>query len=326
MKTPIAITMGDPAGIGPEIVLKALAGQREFYKDCAPVVIGAKSVLKEAADLLGLEVVINLFSFSDTDFDPEKINCIDIEGLNTPIQWGEVKADYGKAAFSYIEKACFLAKEGKVKGIVTAPIHKDALRFAKVPYIDHTQIFGVLCTAKELMTLFVTGDLRIFFYSKHIPLREVADALDVDTLVAQLILCDKYLKQLGISNPNIALAALNPHAGDSGLFGDEEEKFLVPAVAKAKAEGVNASGPVPADSVFHLSATGIYDGVLSLYHDQGHIAAKTLDFYGTVSFTMGLPFLRTSVDHGTAFEIAGKGIANEESLVKAIEACARHLF
>jgi 4-hydroxythreonine-4-phosphate dehydrogenase len=184
-------------------------------------------------------------------------------------------------------------------------------------------MYTKLTNSTNTMTLFVTGNLRVFFLTRHIPLSAVSAAMDEERIVEALGHCQNYLRQLGLQNPVTALAALNPHASDQGLFGNEERDILNPAVQKASEKGIGATGPVPADSVFHLAKEGHYDAVLSLYHDQGHIAAKTLDFYGTVSLTMGLPFLRTSVDHGTAMEIAGKNISNEKSMVEAIKSAAQ---
>ncbi len=206
------------------------------------------------------------------------------------------------------------------QAIVTAPINKEALRMAKVPYLDHTEMLTSLTKSTNTMTLFVTGSLRVFFYSRHIPLKDVAAALDTKKLGDAITNSCRYLEQIGIKNPTLAVAALNPHGGEQGMFGEEEIQILTPAIEKAHSQGMRVSGPIPADSVFHLAKEGAYNAVLSLYHDQGHIATKTLDFHRTVSLTMGLPFLRTSVDHGTAFDIAGMGKASEISMVEAIRA------
>ena len=204
------------------------------------------------------------------------------------------------------------------------PINKESLQAAAVPFIDHTAMLKARATLHEPMTLFVTRSLRIFFLTRHISFRQIPDAITGQEILDTLPLCDLYLRHLGIDEPTVAVAALNPHGGESGLFGDEEMAVIGPAVEQAKSKGMRVAGPVPADSVFHMASEGRYDAVLSLYHDQGHIAAKTLDFHGTVSFTMGLKFLRTSVDHGTAFDIAGKGVADARGMYEAIAAAGRY--
>jgi 4-hydroxythreonine-4-phosphate dehydrogenase len=211
-----------------------------------------------------------------------------------------------------------------VDGVVTAPLNKESLRAAGVPHIDHTAALKARAAVREPMTLFLVRTLKIFFLTRHISLREVADAVTREGITEALELCDLYLRQLGIDAPRVAVAALNPHGGEQGLFGTEEPDVIEPAVADACTRGLQAYGPVPADAVFHQALEGRYDGVLSLYHDQGHIAAKTLDFHGTISLTMGLRFLRTSVDHGTAFDIAGKGIADSRGMVEALLAAGRY--
>jgi 4-hydroxythreonine-4-phosphate dehydrogenase len=214
--------------------------------------------------------------------------------------------------------------KNKINGIVTAPINKKSLKAAKVPYLDHTEILTKLTESSHTMTLFVAHEMRVFFYSRHIAFKDISASLDINKLVETLHDCDGYMKKIGIDKPKLALAALNPHGGEEGLFGTEEMEILSPAVQQAQDQGLNVAGPVPGDSVFHLAGEGHFDAVLSLYHDQGHIATKTYDFHHTVSLTMGLPFLRTSVDHGTAFDIAGKNIASEISLVEAVKAVVRY--
>ena len=232
----------------------------------------------------------------------------------------------GRQAFASIEKAIKLALDREIDVIATAPVNKEAMKMASVPYLDHTEILTKLTDSRDTMTLFVTGDLRVFFYSRHIQFKNISQSLNHDDLVLSLEKCLVYLRKIGISEPSVALAALNPHGGEQGMFGREEIDILQPAVISAQKKGLAVQGPVPADSVFHLAKEGHYDAVLSLYHDQGHIATKTLDFYRTVALTMGLPFLRTSVDHGTAFDIAGKGIVSEISLVEAVKAAARYFW
>jgi len=326
MKPIFAITIGDPCGIGPEITLKALNNHRDLFQQCSLVICGSVEFLKKTASNINLEIEIQEISEQDIpEVSEPGFYCLNINPTTFNHEFGKISAGGGQHSFSYIEKAIELATQNKVKGIVTAPINKESLKAGAIPYLDHTEILTKLTKSKRTMTLFVTGNLRVFFYSRHIPFAEISAALNQEELVKNLHDCDRYLNQIGIRESKIALAALNPHGGESGLFGREEMEILSPAVKQAAEEGLKVVGPIPADSVFHLARMGSYDAVLSLYHDQGHIAAKTYDFERTVALTMGLPFLRTSVDHGTAFDIAGKGLASEISLVEAIIAAVENI-
>lgn len=327
MKPIFAVCMGDPCGVGPEIVLKALTEYQGIHDKANLVVCGTREILEKTAKLLNIDTHIH--TIDPEIFSPiskNSINCIDIDNISFEHRFGQILAECGQLSFNYIEKAIQLALAGKVNGIVTAPINKKSLRAAQIPFLDHTEMLTKLTNSERTMTLFITGSLRVFFHTRHIPVSGISAALKTDEIVDTLADCIRYLEQIRIPVPSIALAALNPHGGESGLFGREEIDILQPAVEKAKQLGLKVEGPVPADSVFHLAKEGAYDAVLSLYHDQGHIATKTLDFHRTVSLTMGLPFLRTSVDHGTAFDIAGKGIASEISLVEAIKAAVRYYW
>jgi 4-hydroxythreonine-4-phosphate dehydrogenase len=289
-KPRIGITAGDPAGIGPEIVRAAVMAP-EILDICEPVVFGPT--------------------------DPAEI-------VRLGVKPGEVIASGGRIAFEAIGEAVKAALAGEIDAIATAPINKESLRAAKIPYIGHTEILAGLTGTDDPLTMFETLGLRVFFLSRHVPLRAACDLVTEDRVYRYLVRSSRELaKTLGLAAPLIAVAGLNPHSGEHGLFGREEE-CIPPAIARAKAEGVRAEGPVGADSVFHLAKTGRYDAVLSLYHDQGHIACKTLDFERTISLTLGLPFLRTSVDHGTAFDIAGKGIASPVSMIEAIRVAVRY--
>ncbi|MCL6519453.1 MAG: 4-hydroxythreonine-4-phosphate dehydrogenase PdxA [Armatimonadetes bacterium] len=319
----IGITMGDPAGIGPEIVLVALQ-RRDIYKRLVPVVIGSLSVLKRVADILGIRTP--LLAISDprsAQGIPGMIEVLDVvvEGIQE-IEPGKVQAIGGRAADAYIRYACELALWQKIDAIVTAPISKESLRAAGVEGIGHTEMLADYLDAPNPLTMFITENMKIFFLSRHLSLREAIDYITEERLLNMLQLVNNAMRELGFESPRIGVAALNPHASDGGQFGNEEEKILIPAVKKAQAKGINVQGPVGADSVFHQALEGRYDCVVSLYHDQGHIAAKTRDFYRTVSATLGLPVLRTSVDHGTAFDIAWQGRANPVSMEAAIIAAA----
>jgi 4-hydroxythreonine-4-phosphate dehydrogenase len=327
MKPLFAVTIGDPCGIGPEITLKAINDHSELFDQCNLIICGSIEFLRKTASKINLNITINEISKEDlSSVSGPGYHCLNIHPIDFDHDYGNITAGGGKHSFAYIEEAINLANQKKINGVVTAPINKESLKAGKVPYLDHTEMFTKLTDSHRTMTLFVTGEMRVFFYSRHIPFAEISVALDQQELVKNLHDCNRYLKQIGLSDSKIALAALNPHGGESGLFGREEMEILKPAVDQAVGEGLNVVGPIPADSVFHLAKEGNYDAVLSLYHDQGHIAAKTYDFERTVSLTMGLPFLRTSVDHGTSLDIAGKGIASEISLVEAIKAAIRHYW
>jgi 4-phospho-D-threonate 3-dehydrogenase / 4-phospho-D-erythronate 3-dehydrogenase len=321
----IAITPGDPCGVGPEIVIKSLVKNPDLARICHPVVIGSSDVMEKAMQVLQIKHKINAIkSIDQISMSTDHINCFETNVQTDSPVFGQASAAGGAHAYASIETAIKLAMEKKVDAIATAPINKVALKKADVAYLDHTEILTKLTDSTDTMTLFVTGDLRVFFYSRHIQFKDISDSLNIPDLVHSLSNCITYLKVMGIETPSLALAALNPHGSENGMFGNEETDILEPSVVKAREMGLNAHGPVPADSVFHLAKDGHYDAVLSLYHDQGHIATKTLDFYRTVALTMGLPFLRTSVDHGTAFDIAGKGEASEISMVEAIKSAAKY--
>ena len=322
----IAITLGDPSGIGPEIILKALTMFPDLYTDAVPVVFGHSAIIKQQAEQLNISVFVEDISNPDAlpAASTEKILCYSDRELPAIPPIGQINPLSGRLSFDYIRAAIEQTSAGKMDAVCTAPINKEALKLAAIPYLDHTAMFTKLTASQQTMTLFVTQNLRIFFLTRHLAFKDIASHLDKTQIMSALQKCSDYLKQIGIQNPKIALAALNPHGGEHGLFGDEEEDILHPAVLEMQKSGLKVQGPVPADSVFHQAKEGRYDAVLSLYHDQGHIAAKTLDFYGTVSLTMGLPFLRTSVDHGTAMDIAGKNIADASSMVEALKATLQY--
>ncbi len=318
----LAVTMGDPAGVGPEIVLHA-AGDPEIGRKAALCVIGEKHALAAAADALNKEIDIReIASPAEYTARPGTICLINTATLTGQIPWGRISKEGGAVAYETIKKANKLALAGEVDAVVTAPIHKESLKAASVPYIDHTTMFiGLTGTEHGTMTMFATGNLKVFFLTRHISLREVPDAITADVLTDGIHSTIGNLASLGITNPKVAVAALNPHGGEHGLFGTEEDTVIRPVIETLQNNSslqAELAGPVPADAVFHQCAEGTYDAVLSLYHDQGHIAAKTLDFHGTVSFTLGLPYLRTSVDHGTAFDVAGTGKANPRGMKEAI--------
>lgn len=319
----IAIPMGDPAGVGPEIVLKALAGKGVWEKGI-PVITGDLCVLEEVRRRL--EIPVKLSEVSNVDGIQLKDGTIPVISTGVidsteDLRVGEISALAGKASVSYIRKAVDLCLAGKVGGIATTPINKEAIQAAGYHYIGHTEMLAEMTGASKSYTMFIVDRLRILFHTRHLSLMNAIKSMKIDEVAASLEVAKKCLLSIGERSGTIALAALNPHASDGGLFGNEEKNILIPAVNMARDRGVDAVGPVPADSVFYFALQGKYDAVVSLYHDQGHIAAKTYDFYRTVSVTFGLPFIRTSVDHGTAFDIAWKGIANPVSMEEAVKTC-----
>jgi len=316
----IGITIGDPAGIGPEIVVKALEELRPF-NGWDPVVFGDRSVLEPLCADYGPDLSFS----SGTHAVPGQAVLVESGIVTEPVTYGIVDEEYGRASLAYIEHSIHCALSREIDAVVTAPVNKQSLLKARTGYLDHTDIFTQQCRVAQADTMFICGRMRIFFLTRHLALRDVPAAITRDMLLASIKRCMGYLRSFGIAKPALAVAALNPHGGDGGIMGREEIDVIRPAVLLAQKELLDVRGPVPADSVFHLANEGKFDGVLSLYHDQGHIAAKTLDFYRTVSMTLGLPFLRTSVDHGTAFDIAGKGVSSAEGMVQAVSTAIEYV-
>jgi len=319
----IAIPMGDPAGIGPEIVLKAL-GNPELYEICKPLVIGDADVIRKIEGVVKSGLGLNIIkiprqgNYRHSVIDVISLDNVDVEKL----QYGMVQAEAGRAAFEYICKSVELAAAGYAHAIATTPINKEAIKAANIDFIGHTEMLAELTDTHDPLTMFQVRNMRVFFLSRHVSLRKACEMVTKDRLTDYLVRCDKALEQLGLEGRRIAVAGLNPHNGEHGLFGDEEVSEVEPAITAVREKGVDAVGPVPADSVFFQALSGKFDAVLSLYHDQGHIATKTVDFERTISLTIGMPFLRTSVDHGTAFDIAGKGIASGVSMEEAVRLAA----
>jgi 4-hydroxythreonine-4-phosphate dehydrogenase len=324
-KPMIAVPIGDPAGVGPEIVAKACA--LEKVNDAANViVIGDRQVMEKAISIVGADLKINVVEKpADGDYRFGILNLIDLDNIDqSQFSYGVVQAMCGKAAFAYIKKSIELAMNGEADAVATTPINKEALHAAEVPFIGHTEIFGALTNTPDPLTMFETNGLRVFFLTRHKSLRAMLDDITKDNIKACVKESLAALRRLGVTEGTMAIAGLNPHCGEHGLFGWEEVNEITPAVEELKAEGYPVTGPIGADSVFHQAALGRYNSVLSLYHDQGHIATKTLDFDRTISITNGMPILRTSVDHGTAFDIAGKGIVSEISMAEAILLAAKY--
>ncbi len=321
----IGIPMGDPAGVGPEIVLKALTDSN-LYIICKPLVIGCLGVLQQIERIVGTSCAFHVIKEpSEGLYSPGTIDIINLENIDADkLEFGAVQAEAGRAAYEYIAHASQLAMLGKLAAIATTPINKEAIRAAGVGQTGHTEILAELTGTNDPLTMFQVRTLRVFFLSRHVSLRKACDMVTKERMTDYIERCCKALEMLGLPASTLAVAGLNPHNGEHGLFGDEECVEIEPAIREAAALGIPVVGPVPADSVFHQALHGKYGAVLSLYHDQGHIATKTLDFERTISLTIGMPFLRTSVDHGTAFDIAGKGIAGAVSMTEAIRLAAEY--
>ncbi|WP_335968464.1 4-hydroxythreonine-4-phosphate dehydrogenase PdxA [Fusobacterium polymorphum] len=324
MKTKIAIPMGDPAGVGPEIVVKT-AVSKEILDLCDLVVIGDKKVLEKATEICQVDLKIHTIkNVEEGKYEKGILNVIDLENVDmNTLEYGKIQGMCGKAAFEYIKKCVELAMEHKVDAIATTPINKESLKAGNVNYIGHTEILGDLSNSRDPLTMFEVDNMRVFFLTRHMSLRRACDAITKERVLEYIERCTKALKQLGVSG-KMAVAGLNPHSGEHGLFGDEEVKEITPAIEEAQKLGYDVVGPVGADSVFHQALQGRYAAVLSLYHDQGHIATKTYDFERTIAITLDMPFLRTSVDHGTAFDIAGKGIVSAISMIEAVKLAAKY--
>ena len=317
--------MGDPAGIGPEIVAKSIADKATF--DVARcIVIGDKKVMEKAIEIVGADLKVNVVeSPADGDYSYGVLNMIDLDNIDmSRFEYGKINAMCGQAAFDYIKKSIEITMDKQADAVATTPINKESLHAAEVDFIGHTEIFGALTGTDDPLTMFETNGLRVFFLTRHKSLRDMLDDIKKDRIIDYVERCTDALRRLGVKEGTMAVAGLNPHSGEHGLFGWEEVKEIAPAVEELRERGFNVAGPVPADSVFHQAAQGRFNSVLSLYHDQGHIATKTLDFDRTISITNGMPILRTSVDHGTAFDIAGKGIAGAVSMEEAIRLAAKY--
>lgn len=324
-KSFIAVPIGDPAGVGPEIVAKSVAS-REVFEVANCIIVGDRTIMENAIKIVGADLTINVISEPEEgDFREGILNLIDLSNVDmAEFKFGQVNGMCGKAAYEYIEKSIKLANSGKVDAVATTPINKESLRAGEIHFIGHTEIFGALTGTEDPLTMFETNGMRVFFLTRHVSLREMLDMIKKERIKDYVKRCMEALKKLGVTDGTMAIAGLNPHSGEHGLFGWEEVNEIIPAVEELQAEGYNVVGPIGADSVFHQAALGKYSSVLSLYHDQGHIATKTLDFERTIAITNGMPILRTSVDHGTAFDIAGKNIVSAVSMKEAILLAAKY--
>ncbi len=315
----IAITMGDPCGIGPEVVVKALTDSR-VYDSCRPLVVGNTFAMQRAVELTGSSLRIN-----ETEdpvaagMDADVIDVLDIHNLNPEdITVGEISPACGKAAMEWVSRAGELAVEGTVAGLATAPLNKEAASLAGYESIGHMELLQELTGAKTVATMLMAKNLRVVHLTTHRSLRVACDYVRKPRIMDFLQLTHDSFVKWGFPHPRIGAAALNPHGSDGGLLGDEEAEEIAPAVAEARERGIDVTGPVPADVIFHQAIQGRYDAVLAMFHDQGHIPVKVYGFEESITANLGLPFVRTSVDHGTAFDIAGKGIASEVSMLESI--------
>jgi 4-hydroxythreonine-4-phosphate dehydrogenase len=318
----IAITMGDAAGIGPEITVKSLADP-DAARRCIPLVLGDARVLERAMDATGVRVPIRVVRrAAEAEGRPGTIELIDYANIDMAAhRWGEIEAGFGAAAVHYTREAGRMALAREIDGLVSAPLNKEAMHAAGYKYEGQTEILGELSGSKPAMLLLL-GQMRLMLFTNHMALRAVCDYIRTDRVLDRLVLADAALRDMGIAQPRLAVAGLNPHAGESGAFGREEVDQIVPALEQARARGIDARGPFPADTVFLKARDGAYDLTLALYHDQGLMAVKLLGFGTVVTLLAGLPLIRTSTGHGTAFDIAGKNIADHKNLLEAIRVAA----
>lgn len=319
----IGITMGDAAGIGPEIIVQALA-KPELYALCRPVVLGDARVLERARRVVGFRgEIVRLRSVAQAEFQPGRIDCLACGSLPADLAWGRVSAAAGEASVRFVCRAVELARAGEIQAICTAPINKLSVREAGHPFPGHTELLAHLTGVQDFAMMMCAPELRVILVTVHLGLVEAVAQITPAQVHRVIRLADAVMKRIRIAHPRIAVCGLNPHAGEGGLFGDrEEERKILPAVERALQEGINAVGPLPADSVFHRARQGNFDIVVAMYHDQGLIPVKTLAMESAVNVTVGLPVIRTSVDHGTAFDIAGQGQADARNMESAIRFAA----
>ena len=329
----LGITMGDPSGIGPEISIKAL-GRPEIYDICRPVIVGDAKVIEKAAKeaVKRHDITVRpVASVKECIFQYGTIDVYDMRNVEIEkLKIGKVDAMSGEAAFSAVKKVIDLALAGEIDATITNPINKEAINLAGYDYAGHTEIYADFTGTKNYSMMLVEDNLRVVHVSTHVSLREACDRVKKDRVLSVIELAYNTCTSLGISSPKIAVAGLNPHAGENGMFGKEEIEEIRPAIEAAKSKGINAEGPIPPDTVFSKARGGMYDIVVAMYHDQGHIPLKVVGFQydkaigkwqaiNGVNITLGLPIIRSSVDHGTAFGHAWQGSANESSLLSAIE-------
>lgn len=327
----IGITMGDPAGIGPEILAKALS-REHVYNICKPLAVGDAQVIKKAVEITGVKLQINVVSkVEQALFKHGIIDVLDLTNVDMAVlEYGKVCAMAGNAAFDSVKKVIELALKKEIDATVTGPLNKESLNLAGHHFAGHTEIYAHFTGTKNYSMMLAEENLRVVHVSTHVSLRQACDLVKKDRVLKVIKLADEACRQIGIKSPRVGVAGLNPHSGENGMFGWEEQQEIIPAVEEARTQGIDAQGPIPPDTVFSKAIGGMYDIVVAMYHDQGHIPLKTIGFrwneiqgkwesVSGVNITLGLPIIRSSVDHGTAFDLAGKGTATDESLVNAIE-------
>jgi 4-hydroxythreonine-4-phosphate dehydrogenase len=331
----IGITMGDPASIGPEIAVKALL-EKKIHDICRPLLVGDAKVFEQIISMLSLKASVNAVDkVTDAKFELGIVDVLDLKNVEPgKLVFGEISAMCGEASFQAVKKVIALALANEIDATVTGPINKKSINLAGHHFAGHTEIYAHYTGTKKYAMLLVEENMKVIHVSTHVSLRQACDLVKKDRILEVIDLLQNGMKQLGETNLKIGVAGLNPHAGDSGLFGTEDDLEILPAVEEARCLGYDVEGPVPPDTLFAKASTGAYGGVVAMYHDQGHIpfklagfkwkaAKKMMDSVKGVNITMGLPIIRTSVDHGTAFEIAGKGIASPDAMVLAIESAVQ---
>jgi len=322
IKPILGITMGDAAGVGPEIIDKALA-KEEFYNIARPIVIGDASVIEDALKVAKVKVDINsVKDISEAKYEHGTIEVIDLKNIQlSELKMGQVQAMAGKASVKYVEKVVEMALENKIDAIVTAPLNKEAMNLAGYDYAGHTEILAHLTKTKDYAMMLVAGQLRVIHVTTHVSMRDACELIKKERVLTTIRLTDEVTKKMGVEAPKIAVSGFNPHAGESGLFGNEEIEEITPAIESAKKNNMNVIVPMPPDTVFLRASRGEYDAVVAMYHDQGHIPVKMLGFESGINVTIGLPIIRTSVDHGTAYRRAGLrlGTGDPTSLEEAMK-------
>ncbi|KKK34955.1 4-hydroxythreonine-4-phosphate dehydrogenase [Salinicoccus sediminis] len=316
----IGITMGDASGVGPEIIVKSLA-HTDILERCHPIVIGDLKMLERAAGLLQADFkTVKIDSdFNFNKLEDNKVYCYDLDLIPEDLAFGEVSATAGDGAFQYLKTAIELANSEKIDAICTAPLNKEALHKGGHNYPGHTEILAELTDTEDFSMMLSSPKLKVIHVTTHMGLIDAINSIEPERVLKVINLANDTLKKAGIQNPKIGVCGINPHAGENGLFGyGEEEEKVIPAVDKALGAGVDVEGPLPADTLFFRAQRGDFDIVVAMYHDQGHGPIKVLGLEAGVNITVGLPIIRTSVDHGTAFDIAGKGIVDERSMLEAL--------
>lgn len=321
----IAITMGDAAGVGPEVIMKALA-HPEPHAWCRPIVVGDANRLRQAGRIVGSKLEVRGLSIERIDqaqYAADAVDCIDLKLIPDDLPWGALSAVSGDAAYQYVKEACDLAVRGKVAAICTAPLNKAALHMGGHHFPGHTELLAALTNTEEVSMMLSTPKLKVTHVTTHIGLLDAIAKIEPGLVERTIARAHAVLVKSGNASPKIGVCGINPHAGENGLFGHgEEAEKIEPAITACCKKGWNVVGPLPADTLFFLAQRGDYDMVIAMYHDQGHGPVKVLGIEAGVNITIGLPVIRTSVDHGTAFDIAGTGKVDERSMIEALRQAA----